>query len=216
MARQATTNKEEPQTDLVTENEMLKTEISELRQMFQQFMETQKLQLQEKEMKVEDSLTINDDVSIIPPNKLINITSLYSGGMTLRANNKPIRFDKFGITRPVTFEDLTYICSNHRNLAEEGCFFIHDQEAVKALYLSDYYKHFVNKTTIENLITLSHEKISDIFNNLTDTLKETVEDIIVNGIISNDSKYADRNKIDHISKLCGKNLYKLAQDQITD
>lgn len=192
------------------ENKKLKEEISQLKSMFEQLMQKQN---EPKNPLRVGSIIVEDEIVEIPPNKLINITSLFYGGMTLKAsNNKKIRFDKFGVTLPVTFEDLTYICSNHRNLAEEGSFFIHNQDAVKALYLESNYEKIVNKSTIENLISLSHDQIESVYTELTDSLKETVEDIIIQGIISNNSKFSDRGKIDLISKLCGKNLFKLAQD----
>lgn len=197
--------------DLKKENEKLKKEFEQLKEMFSQLIQSQNSQ---NESNREQDKT--EAIEMLPT-KLIHVTSLFHGGMTLRgSNNKPIRFERFGLTRPVTFEDLTYICSNHRTLAEEGSFFIHSKEAIELLYLESNYKKIIDKSKIENLITLPHDEIEGIFSGLTDSLKETIEDIVINGIISNDTKYLDRGKIDFIGKLCGKNLYKIAQDRITE
>jgi len=203
---------------ILEENKKLKQELEELKKMLQQLTSSQSLKTENEVVnKDEDELEIDDNIAIIPPNKLINITSLFYGGMTLKAsNNKPIRFETFGLTRPVTFEDLTYITGNHRNLAEEVAFFIHDKDARKALYLDKYYNNKISKKTIEDIISLDMNQIQEIYNSLTNILKETVVDIIIQGIKSGDRKYADRTKIDFISKLCGKNLYKIAQDEIID
>lgn len=197
------------------ENKQLKKEINDLKAMFQQLMST--VQSQNEAKVVAPVIEEEDEYSTIDiqPNQLIKVTSLFYGGMVLRgSNNKRIPFEKFGVTLPVSYEDLNYICSNHRKLAEEGCFYIHDKNAIKALYLEDNYKNIVNKQTIESIITLSDQQITDIITNLTPALRFTVEDIVIQGIISNDRRYGDRNKIDLISRLCDKNLSKIAQERI--
>ncbi|QSF43533.1 hypothetical protein [Paenibacillus tianjinensis] len=197
------------------ENKQLKREINDLKAMFQQLMST--VQSQNEAKVVTPIIEEEDEYSTIDiqPNQLIKVTSLFYGGMVLRgSNNKRIPFEKFGVTLPVSYEDLNYICSNHRKLAEEGCFYIHDKNVIKALYLEDNYKNIVNKQTIESIITLSDQQITDIITNLTPALRFTVEDIVIQGIISNDRRYGDRNKIDLISRLCDKNLSKIAQERI--
>jgi hypothetical protein len=197
------------------ENKQLKQELSDLKAMFQQLMSTVQSQNEAKIVvpvveEVDEYSTID-----IQPNQLIKVTSLFYGGMVLRgSNNKRIPFEKFGVTLPVSYEDLNYICSNHRKLAEEGCFYIHDKNAIKALYLEGNYTNIVNKQTIESIITLSDQQITDIITNLTPALRTTVEDIVIQGIVSNDRRYGDRNKIDLISHLCEKNLSKIAQERI--
>lgn len=216
------TNTEPPQTQAEVkvdftqeENKQLKQEISDLKAMFQQLMSTVQSQ---NEAKVAAPIIEEEDEYAtidIQPNQIIKVTSLFYGGMVLRgSNNKRVPFEKFGVTMPVTYEDLNYICSNHRKLAEEGCFYIHDKNAIKALYLEDNYKNIVNKQTIESIITLSDQQITDIITNLTPSLRYTVEDIVIQGIVSNDRRYGDRNKIDLISRLCDKNLNKIAQERI--
>jgi hypothetical protein len=160
-----------------------------------------------------------DDYEIIPPNKQINVTSLFYGGMTLRGNNeKPIRFENFGITRPISFDDLTHICSNHRRLAEEGAFFIHNKDAIKSLYLEENYKNFIKKEQIENVIDLPEEDIRRITKSLSSELKETVSEVVLAGvkrhIKEGDYKYSNRNKVALIGELCGRDIYKIANDQI--
>jgi len=206
-------------TDVVvdTEKEKLKSELDELKQLVAQLLKDK----QESSANVSvatDPQEIEEDVAIIPPNKMINVTSLFYGGMTLTGNNKRIRFERFGVTQPVSFEDLTHICSNHRNLAEEGAFFIHNKDAVKSLYLEDNYKKFINKQTIENFITLPEEQMRSMFKNTTKEIQETIVDLVIDGvkkyIKGEDSKYSNRNKVEIISELSGKNIYQLANEAV--
>src|SRR5690606_15328527 len=116
-----------------------------LKALMQQLLDSQSKQKEESKSESTTSAKNNvddsdRDYSIIPPNKLVKVTSLFYGGMTLRgSNDKKIRFARFGDTKPVSYEDLTYICTNHENLAEQGAFFIHDTEVVRSLYLERTY-----------------------------------------------------------------------------
>src|SRR5690606_12188285 len=130
-------------------------DVNSLKALMQQLIESQS----QKEEVVVTSTTSNPeedqdrDYSIIPPNKLVKVSSLFYGGMTLRgSNDKKIRFARFGDTKPVSYEDLTYICTNHENLAEQGAFFVHDVEVVRSLYLERTYEKILDVKKIENLI----------------------------------------------------------------
>lgn len=209
-----------PDAELLEKNAKLQSELDELKAMMEQLMESQKTQ-PEVVTKPQDDMEIDDEVELIPPNKMMNLTSLFYGGMTLQGANKPIRFEHFGMTRPVSFEDLTFICNNHRSLAENGFFFIHNKDAIKALYLDDHYKRFVNKQTIENIITLPDQEITNIFNNVTNELKETIIDVVIAGVkqhiqTGDNMKYSNRNKIELLSSLSGKNIWKIANDAVEE
>lgn len=202
--------KKKDDVNLEKENEMLRKEVEELKSLVKELLQRDKKE--DKKEEVEKRKVDDESPFEISPHRLIKITSLFTGGMTLRgAKNQPIRFDKFGVQRPVTYEDLIHICNEYRNLAEEGYFYIDDKEAVKALYLEDHYKHIVDRDTIRNLIKLDEEKIKEIYNNLSQTLQESFLDIVIDGIERGDYEFNDRNKINLISQLCGKNLYEIVE-----
>lgn len=207
--------------EILINNARLENEMSELKMMLQQVIQAQTTMnssnvVSASEVHLKEELGLSEeDYSIIPPNKLIRLTSLFYGGMTLRgSNNKPIRFDKFGMTRPVSFDDLTYICTNHPTLAEDGAFFIHDKEAVRALYLENSYTKIIDSKKMENLFDLSRDQIEDIVCSLNDTQMNTVENIVIQGIIDGNSKYSNWSKVDVVNKYCKKNLQKIAQDRM--
>lgn len=188
----------------------LESEISELKEMVKQL-----IQSNQNNKKVTDVSEIEneDELKTIPSQKLINVTSLFFGDLNLIASHgKPINFKHFGTTLPITFEDLTHICNNQRNFAEKGFFYIHSQDAIKILYLTNAYKKIISKSEIENLITLSNEQIKETYTKVTDNIKETIVDVVVHGIKDGEQKYLDRNKVDFIGSLCNKNLFQIAED----
>ena len=96
--------------------------------------------------------------------------------------------------------------------AEKGYFFIHSSTAIKLLYLQDYYEKIINAKTIESIINLSNDKIKDIYNSTTTAIQQTIIDIIIKGIQDNSEACRDRNKIEFISTLSGKDLEKIAKE----
>lgn len=212
--------KKDDTNELKEKNQQLEAEINEMKLMMKQILELQSKKQTESDVLLDDTVSeevSNDDYIEIPPNKQINITSLYYGGMTLYgANKKKIRFERFGVTRPVSFEDLTYICTEHRELAESGAFFIHNKEAVRSLYLEQSYTKILDAKKIANLMDLPHDQIESIMKMLNDVQKNTVEYIVIDGIINGDNKYMNYSKLDIINKYCGKNLQKIAQERMDD
>ncbi len=201
------------------EQDQLKNDVNDLKEMMKMFIQSQtqsnKIDTDIKAPEKESVSEYEDleEVVSIPPNQLINVTSLFTGGMTLTGSHgKPIRFERFGQTMPVTFEDVNYACSNNRKFAEEGYFFIHSGKAVKLLYLNEAYEKIIDVKTIENLINLSTDKIEEIYNKVTQNIKDSIIDIVVRGIIANKPAYSDRNKIDFLGKLRGKDLNVIAKN----
>lgn len=199
--------KKRNEKDIEQENLKLKEEIEGLKKAMESLMSTVKSS--SYDVKSDDGENAVD----IPPTKMIKVTSLFAGGMTLRgAKNQTIRFDRFGVQRPISYEDLIHICNEHRNLAEEGYFFIHNKDVIKSLYLEEYYERsIVDRDTIKNLINLDGKRIKEIYNDLSKNLKETFVDIVIEGMEQGKPEFNDRNKIELINQLCGKNLYEIVE-----
>lgn len=193
--------------DYKTEYEKLQSQFNEMKEQFAQLMKVQS----ENSNKVSEDIQ-DEEAPIIPSNKITNITNIFDGKMYLNANNKIIGFESFGMTLPVTFEDLQYICANHRTFAEKGYFFIHNKDMIHALYLDEAYKKIINKSTIEHILKLTDKQITETISNTTDTIKDTIINLIVKGVKDNKPEYADKRKIDLISELTGQDIFKLAQD----
>ncbi|MGG1650430.1 hypothetical protein ABHN03_16630 [Paenibacillus sp. NRS-1775] len=172
-----------------TSHEEIKTETKKVNSLFE---------------SVEDKLDID-------PREYIRVVSLTNGGLNLTGTTSTIRFNDFGSSKTITFEDVRAIVDNHTKFAHEGAFLIQSEKAVKALYLDDVYQKFVSRETIDNIISLDIDEIIDTLNSVSPTLKENIIERIVVGIATNDNKFQDRYKIDAIGKLVKQDLYELAK-----
>ncbi|MET3209915.1 UNVERIFIED_CONTAM: (2Fe-2S) ferredoxin [Paenibacillus sp. PvR008] len=172
-----------------TSHEEIKTEAKKVNSLFE---------------SVEDKLDID-------PREYIRVVSLTNGGLNLTGTTSTIRFNDFGSSKTITFEDVRAIVDNHTKFAHEGAFLIQSEKAVKALYLDDVYQKFVSRETIDNIISLDIDEIIDTLNSVSPTLKENIIERIVVGIATNDNKFQDRYKIDAIGKLVKQDLYELAK-----
>jgi len=198
-------------------NDKLRAEMDELKEMMKQMMASQNNQSDTSNDKKSASSIVadfeeEDEIVDIAPQTLIHVTSLFTGGMSLKGSHgKIIRFERFGQRMPITFEDLNYAVSNDRYLAEGGYFYIHSEDAIKLLYLQEEYDKIVDAKTIENIINLPSTKIEELYSSVSDNIKDSIMDIIVRGIQQNKPKYQDRNKISFLSKLIGKDLEVIAR-----
>lgn len=198
-----------------SEYEKLKNDFNELKELMTQVLkgqETNKNVQEEKSVEYTSTDFEDYEAKIIPLNKIVYITNLFDGKMYLTGtNNKPINFENFGVTLPVTWEDLQQVCATYRSFAEKGYFFIHNKDMVSILNLNDAYKKIIDKNMIEDILKLSDNQIKDILSNITDIIKDTVLNIIVKGVKENNPKYSDARKISLIGTLLNKDVYKIAQ-----
>lgn len=190
---------------LEKENDELKKEMSEMKIMMEQmkqFMTAQQSQPKiEKEVKVvEQTIDDYEDIENIEITKLINVTSLFDGDLTLFGlNNTPYKFNGFGVTRPLTYENIIQIVGNYNKWARDGMFYIHNTKAIKLLGLEYDYKNVLTKDQIVNLIDREEDEIRKLLLNASEEQQETIRYIVAKGMNNNDSRYLNRNKIEAIS-----------------
>jgi len=193
-------------TNIEDENKILKDELNQLKAMMSALLNRDKIEStiisnDEEEHKSEDE----DDYVEIKPTKNIHVTSLVYGICVLK-NEKGITFkiNDFGEARSIRFEDLESINNINKNIFKQGWIYIKDADVRKALYLEDDYKKIIDKNTIENFINLKEDKMSHIFETASNIQIETVIENITKGILSDDRKYYDRNKLAVVDKLIEK------------
>lgn len=185
--------------------------------------EYEKLKAETEAIKLENEKSDDEDNGdlMISPNKMINVTNLFFGILFLEGIHGVIEFPGFGITRPMTFEDISHATSQARSFAEKGYFYIHDENAVKLLYLEDNYKHFIKKDKIKKILELSTNQIKDLIKNTTPVIKETIGSMLVDGLVKddvldyNDKKFRDKNKIVVVGEALDKDLIGLSR-QVLD
>jgi len=200
------------------ENNVLKVKLENLEKMMNKLMDAENSNNKEENIgSVDIDNNIEDgteDIIEIKPNQLIHVTNLFTGiGLSLTGmHGNNIRFIRFGQTMPITYSDLTYICSNQRKFADEGYFYINNKDFIKINYLQEEYEKIISAKEIEGFINLSTDEMEKTYNKVTELIKESIIDIVVKGIIDNKPEYGDRNKIEFISKLRGKDLEIIAKN----
>lgn len=204
----------ETMVEIKKENDSLRKDMEDLKKMMMEMMKNQTPEKKDiKKSTFQDEDEDEDETIEIAPNTLIYVSSLFFGGLTLiGAHGKTIRFERFGQKMPITFEDLNYAVSNNRYVARDGYCFIHNDDAIKLLYLQEEYKKIISPKKVENIINLSNEEIEEVYTSVSKNLKSTIMDCVIRGIQKNKPKYQDRNKISFISKLFGKDLEVIARD----
>ena len=192
-----------PKTESVdkatVENEKLKSELKELKEMIKNL------------TKVEKNESYVDSIAGIDPKYRVKITSLYHGGLNLKGLNKDIRFEKFGQQRSVYFEDVESFYSNNLSFLEKGFLFIHDEKVIEFLYLEKEYEKIIPIDTLKNIFTLNSDEIKNLYDNTTKTLQNTIVDTFAKWISENDPTYLDKNRIELINKISGRDVVKIAE-----
>lgn len=134
----------------------------------------------------------------------IKVTSLAEGGVNLRTgadgSAKRFRFEKFGQTLPIIYEDLINCINMDRWLFEDGLVYINDKTAIVDNYLEDNYEHFLTKETIERILDYDNDTIKDFVSSATQSIQETICTLLAEKI--NKGMRVDLNKIKLIGDLC--------------
>lgn len=187
-------------TKKATEN----TEIAELRAIIAQMSNTiAELQSSKKEMNEMPSTHQRTQ------NKKIKVTSLTYGNLSLYAPNRGfLRFQKYGETLTVSYDQLCDYVNACRNAAESGMFYIANPDIVEELDLTEYYKNILTVDVVKGILSdeIAPEDCEDILLNSTKTQKETLGDILIEEVYT--GRFANLNKINTISHLLGIDIMK--------
>lgn len=187
-----TTENTTPKTNINTENtnqKNLEKENAKLKAELKALQEAMSLQSQSN----------NNDIT-----RRIKVTSLATGGVNLRTgadgSAKRFRFDSFGQTLPIIYEDLINCINMDRWLFEEGLLYINDKEAVEDNYLEDCYEKFLTKETIDNIITFDNTTLKTLIGSTTRSIQEAICTVLSQKI--NKGEAVDMNKVEVIGKSC--------------
>jgi hypothetical protein len=192
---------------VANENKELKKRLAEMEEMLKTLTENKKDKPEDDIIQIEE-----DKYEEIPMQKPIKVMSLFAGGLNLKTSNDStaqiFRFTFVGQTYPIIYSDLIKIMATQRDLFQKGYCMILDKSVIKSHYLEDYYKKFVDGKVINNILDYDNNKIREIFSNVTPTIQQSIVDVIINKINSND--YVDKNKVSVINDIYGKNIFDLA------
>lgn len=190
--------------------EDLENELNGLKEMIKN-LSISKDEPENKETKIE---TITQEFVEIHPNIRIKVVSLVDGILILTAGEpgkgKPFRFDKFGVVKMINYNELVEILHYNYSFAEQGLFYIYNDNVISNHGLQDIYSKILSKEQIENLLTMKNSEAIELFKNTTNEQHENIVSIIINKI--NSGEDVDYNKIESFGKIYGKNINDMASE----
>lgn len=155
-------------------------------------------------VNVVDNIAEDKDIS---PNKKTKITSLTYGYFSLYAPNRGfLKFPNYGSTHTVTYSQLIDYVNNCRTSAENGNFYIHNQDMVEDLGLSESYSTILSDKIIDKILFSDELENQDILRHTTDTQKNSICSLVCQKVF--DKQITDMGKIDEISKAIGVDIFK--------
>ena len=167
-------------------------------------------QLTENMAKIQGSNIVNnytEEERDINPNKKTRITSLTYGYFSLYAPNRGfLKFPNYGSYHTVSYAQLVDYVNTCRVAAENGNFYIHNQEMVEDLGLSETYEAILNDKIIDKILFSNDLEIKDILANTTDVQKNSICALVCNKVFN--KEMTDMGKIDEISKAIGVDILK--------
>lgn len=193
--------------DLLKEKQVLEERLAKMELLINSLTEQK-----EKTFTIVDNDFEFEEIPEIPMNKVIKVMSLFSGGLNLKTTNdgtaQVFRFEFIGQILPIIYSDLVKIVSNQRAFFEQGYCMILDKDVVKAHYLEDYYKKFIDGRVINNILEYDVDKIKEIFTNTTPVIQQSIIDMMVQKI--NNNEYVDKNKVTALNEVYGNDIFELA------
>jgi hypothetical protein len=204
--------------DLIKENEKLKSDVNNLTSLVEGL--AKKLESLDsivsvpKEKQESDFKPLNnlEEFSDITPRYMVRVTSLYHGGLNLKGINRDIRFDRFGQSKNIRFEDVEEIASRNESFLKNGFFFIHDDRVLRLLYIEhETYDKLIEPEVLKNVFTLPTDEIEELYKNTTPDLRKAMLYTFAEWINKNDPFYLDKNKIDAINNVSGENVIEIAK-----
>lgn len=210
------TNVPTPTDNLKQENQKLRKELDELKQLILGLTQNQ-VQPTEKITTINKIETDDDnEYSEIKPNKYIKVMSLNFGKLVLstegKGRGKVFEFPKFGDVRNIVYTDLANLIHHQQSFAEKGRFYIFDKQVVKNHGLIEYYNKLLTKEMIEKILDYNKDDIVNLFKNATDAQQETIINLLIKKLVAGED--LDINKIDIISRLSEVDIYKIANEKI--
>lgn len=143
----------------------------------------------------------------INPNKKTRITSLTYGYFSLYAPNRGfLKFPNYGSYHTVSYSQLVDYVNSCRTAAENGNFYIHNQDMVEDLGLAEVYETLLNDKLIDKILFSNELEVKDILSNTTDAQKNSICALVCKKVY--DKEMTDMGKIDEISKAIGVDILK--------
>lgn len=196
MARTATkSQKEETMTteatnDTVSENEVLKAQIAEMKAQMELM----------AQMMANKS---NEPIHSTKNDRMITFVNLTNGTAVLRGNQNWALEGRYA-SRAFLEREARIIVNNMPNMIRSGMVYITDADFVQENDLADAYVNMLSDTDMKSLLAQDAKNVIDVYKNVSDNQKQIIIDMIIEQRKA--GAKIDGNILTELGELCGKDL----------
>lgn len=183
MATEATDN-------AVSENEVLKAQIAEMKAQMELM----------AQMMANKS---NEPVHSIKNDRMITFVNLTNGTAILKGNQNWVLEGQYA-SRSFLEREARIIVNNMPNMIRSGMVYITDSQFVQDNDLADVYMNMLSDTDLKNLLAEDASYVIDMYKNVSDGQKQIIIDMILEKRRAGEK--VDGNILTELSELCGKDL----------
>ena len=167
---------------------------------------TEMIQLMQGNAVAENNVKTDTDKDL-NPNKKTRITSLTYGYFSLYAPNRGfLKFPNYGSYHTVSYAQLVDYVNACRTAAENGNFYIHNQDMVDDLGLAEVYETLLNDKIVDKILYSNDLDVKDILSNTTASQKQNICSLVCDKVYNRE--LTDMAKIDDIGKAIGIDILK--------
>ena len=149
----------------------------------------------------------------IPLDELITVMSLIDYPLNLLqqgGGRAKYKFESFGETKEILYEDILVIIENYRSFMEGGYFVILDERVVARHALQSIFSKVLGKEYLERIFQGNGDALA-IFNSCNDKQKELVVGMLTRKL-ARDANSVDLNVLNQISRASGVDIASNADD----
>ena len=196
MARTATKSQKketvatEATNDTVSENEVLKAQIAEMKAQMELM----------AQMMANKS---NEPVHSTKNDRMITFVNLTNGTAVLRGNQNWALEGRYA-SRAFLEREARIIVNNMPNMIRSGMVYITDADFVQENDLADAYVNMLSDTDMKSLLAQDAKNVIDVYKNVSDNQKQIIIDMIIEQRKA--GAKIDGNILTELGELCGKDL----------
>lgn len=180
----------EATNNAVSENEILKAQIAEMKAQMELM----------AQMMANKS---NEPVRPAKNDRMITFVNLTNGTAVLKGNQNWVLEGRYA-SRTFLEREARIIVNNMPNMIRSGMVYITDADFVKENDLADAYVNMLSDTDMKSLLAQDAKNVIDVYKNVSDNQKQIIIDMIIEQRKA--GAKIDGNILTELGELCGKDL----------
>lgn len=180
----------EATNNAVSENEVLKAQIAEMKAQMELM----------AQMMANKS---NEPVHSTKNDRMITFVNLTNGTAVLRGNQNWALEGRYA-SRAFLEREARIIVNNMPNMIRSGMVYITDADFVQENDLADAYVNMLSDTDMKSLLARDAKNVIDVYKNVSDNQKQIIIDMIIEQRKA--GAKIDGNILTELGELCGKDL----------